>query len=287
MEDLIDLSVLEKSDGLLTGRIFTRLQLDILKKKLRKESLNNNEKTYYYKFIKPKIRAMMAFFEINELNIKGKEHIIESRILRATELLSKMKKKHKNKKIMISGSFLFNKNYNDIDVFVFTKYRKEDYIKGKIHVVFLPESSLDSMFFASISQISISNFSYTPNNDFRIDLKEMLQEYEILINHILNKEEYAKELRTFLLKTEYVSKSIILNPKQLYKLKNRLKNQKSSEILSNMFINTLLFGYKKRMLMDKLRQHIKGYAKLIKEYNSPKNLKVYTQTYRKVIELGT
>src|SRR3989338_4681496 len=72
-------------------------------------------------------------------------------------LKKKFKKIHKNKKIMISGSFLFSKKYNDIDLFIFTVYGKKDYIRGNVHVNFLPETALESLFFSSISQISVSN----------------------------------------------------------------------------------------------------------------------------------
>lgn len=285
MENYLNLEMLEKNSSLLVGRIFTEMQLNILKKKLQKKTLNSNERTYYYKFIKPKVRAMMAFFDISEINVKGREFFKENRLEEATKILSKLEQKHKGKKIIISGSFLFNKEYNDIDVFIFTKYTKEDYQKGKVHVTFLPESALDSLFFNSLSKISVSNFNYTIKDNFILELSDILQTYELLINTILNKEDYEKNLRDFILQTEYISKNVVLNPKQLYDIKEKLFH-KNIALLSNTFINTLALSYTTALLKSKLKMQISDYKKLLEEYKNSKNLPIYIDTYTKVIELA-
>ena len=280
MENLITLDMIDKNESILE-RIFTSLQLNILKKRLQKKELNANERTYYYKYIKPKLNAMFSFFSISEININGKEYMIDDRITEAVEILNKIKKKHKNKRIMISGSFLFNKDYNDIDVFIFTKYKKEDYNKGKVHVNFLPENAIGSLFFSSLSEVSISNFSYTNKNEFNVELTSVLQNYELLINSILNKENYQKELRDFLLNTEYISRGAILNAKQLYILRKKIKRIK---IISNILINALILGYNKSKL-NSLRKYIMDYRKLSEQYKSS-NLNEYIQTYERVIEIA-
>ena len=182
---------------------------------------------------------------------------------------------------MISGSFLFNKNYNDIDVFIFTKYEKEDYKKGKMHVNFLPENVIDSLFFSSLSEVSISNFYYIHKNEFNVELNNVLQNYELLINSILNKENYQKELRDFLLNTEYISTGVILNTKQLYNLRRKINR---TRIISNTLINALILGYNKNKL-NSLKKYIAGYRELLKQYKSS-NLNEYIQTYEKVIEIA-
>jgi hypothetical protein len=285
MENYVNLKLIEKNKALLEGRIFTKLQLIILTKKLQKKELNSNEKTYYYKFIKPKIRAMMAFFDINEINIKGKEFIKEQRIEEAIKLIHKLEQKHKGKKIILSGSFLFNEKYEDIDIFIFSKYNKEEYRKGKIHVTFLPESVLESLFFSSLCKISISNFKYTPKTEFNVELSSILQTYELLINTILNGEEYEKTLRDFVLQTEHTSKHLILNPKQLYDIKEKL-SRKTFNILSNMLINSLILSYDAKMLTTKLNVRLMDYKKLLTEYKTAGNLPVYIDTYSKVILLA-
>jgi hypothetical protein len=285
MENYLNLKLIEQNESALVNRIFTKMQFNILKKRLQNKTLNSNEKTYYYKFIKPKIRAMMIFFNIAEINIRGQEFIITSRLEKAINIIHKLEQKHKNQKIILSGSFLFNNDYNDIDVFVFSKYDKKDYQKGKIHVTFLKESALESLFFNSLCKISVSNFNYTTQNTFNIPLDNLFQTYELLINAILNKEEYKKNLRDFILQTEYVSSGVILNPKQLYTITHKFSSKKIT-ILSNKFINSLTLGYTNKILKTKLQTQVNEYKNLLLEYKTAKNLPIYIDTYSKVISLA-
>ena len=195
-----------------------------------------NERTYYYKYIKPKVSAMLSFSGIDEINVHGREHMLEERISKAVKILRQLSRKHKNKKIMASGSFLFSKEYNDLDFFVFTRYKKEDYRKGHLHVNFLPEAAIESLFFSSLSQISISNFIYKEKTGFAVSLQEVLQSYELLIDAILKKQEYAQELRDFLLKSEFASKRVILSSKQLYELKKKITYKNALKLLSDTLI---------------------------------------------------
>lgn len=286
MENLINLEMIEENEKMLVGRIFTRLQLDILKKKIQKKALDINERTYYYKYIKPKIKAMLSFVGMDTANISGKEDIIKERIPQAVKILNKFSRKHKNQKIMLSGSFLFNEKYNDIDIFIFSRYKKEDYKKGKLHANFLPESALDSLFFSSLSQISISNFRYAAKTEFTIKLEDILHIYELLINFALSKREYAPELREFFLEIEYLSKKVVLSPKQLYELRRTATHKNIIKLLSDTLVNSLLYGYSRKKIQHSLKQHICDYAKLLKEYKKARNLEVYIETYKEAIEVA-
>ncbi|MBS3158882.1 hypothetical protein J4206_06365 [Candidatus Woesearchaeota archaeon] len=286
MENLITIEMIEKNQDILLGRIFTKLQLNILKKKLNNKSLDTNEKTYYYKYIKPKVAAMLSFSGISEINIHGREHMLEERLPKAVKLLQQLSRKHKNKKIMASGSFLFSKKYNDIDFFVFTRYSKEDYRKGSLHVNFLPKSALDSIFFSSISQISISNFRYEAKTSFALTMQDVLQSYELLIDAVLRKQEFSKELRDFLMKAEFASKGVILSTKQLYELKKKITYKNAVKLLSDTLVNTLLYGYALKDIKSSLKEHIRDYTSLLKKYHNAKNLEVYITTYREAIQVA-
>ena len=191
-----------------------------------------------------------------------------------------MARKHKNQKIMISGSFLFSKRYNDIDIFVFSKYNKEDYRKGKVHINFLPESALDSLFFSSLSQISISNFKPTPKNEFNIKLTDVLQNYEILIEFALKNKEFMQELRTFLLEAEYISKGVILNTKQLHGLRKKINNKNTVKLISDTMVNSILYGYDNHKIKNILTSHMEECSSLVKQYPNAKNLEIYIKTYK-------
>lgn len=286
MENLITIEMIEQNQEMLLGRIFTRLQLNILKKKIQKKPLDINEKTYYYKYVKPKLKAMLSFSGITEVNINGKEHIIKERIPKAVKIIGQLSRKHKNKKIMVSGSFLFNKEYNDIDLFVFSRYNKEDYRKGMLHINFLPEAAIDSLFFSSISQISISNFRYALKTEFTIKIEDVLQAYELLMDFVLRKKEYINELRKFFLEIEYASKGVILSPKQLYGLRKKITYKNAVKLLSDTLVNSLLYGYARKKIQNNLRNYIADYSGLLRQYAHAKNLEVYINTYREAIKVA-
>ena len=286
MENLITLKQLQQNEHLLLKHIYTHLQLKILKKKIQHKLLDSNEKTYYYKFIKPKMKALLAFSGTEDIIIQNKELMIPERIMEAKRILQQMQRKHKTANILISGSFLFHKKFQDIDVFIFTKYHKEDYRWKKIQVNFLPESALDSLFFSSLCQISLSNFIPEPRKEFTISLKEALQTYEMLVNEIINKENYQIKLREFLLQTEYLSKKVILNPQQLYLLRKKFNQNKILLLLQKYFAENLALNYPKKELIP-LKTYLKDYQKLSKEYKESVNLNYYICTYQEALELAS
>ncbi len=286
MENLIRLNSVLKSEDVLRGRIFTSLQLEILKKKLKLKKLNSNEQTYYYKFIKPKLKAMLSLFDIEE-NIVGKENMIEERVPKAIKLVNEMKAKYKNKRVIVSGSYLFSEKYNDIDVFVFAKYLKEDYKKGKKHINFIPESALSSLFFSSLSKISVSNFAISPRREFSIEIGDLMQDYEMIVKFIMDGEDCKTEMRRLILSCEYMSKGTILNPRELYFLMQKFGNgKKIIPKLPYYFINSLLLGYGKDTLNVKMREQIENYSKMLKDYSKMDNINIYLSTYKKVLELA-
>jgi hypothetical protein len=261
------------------------MQISILKKKLRNIDLTRNEKTYYYKYIKPKILAMRKLLGLDNIIICGKEHIINERINKAVDIMHKIEHKHKNKKIMITGSFLFNKEYNDIDVFIFTKYTKQDYVKGKLHINYFPESTINALFFASISKISISNFQYENKENFDINIDNVLRSYENIIYMLETKQINIQDIRTFLITTEYYSKKVVLNPKQLSLYTKSIFERKIYEKITQKLINDLMILYDVA-LKKKLEYEIKQMKELLKKYNNAENFRKCITVYQKVIKLA-
>jgi len=286
MENLISLEQLQKNENLLRGHILTELQLQVLKKKIQNKQLNSNEKTYYYKFIKPKIKALLSLSGVEEINCRGKNVILQARMKKAKKIMQMMQNKHRKAKILISGSFLFQTEYNDIDIFIFTKYQKEDYHWKKVQITFLPERALESLFFSSLCQVSLSNFGFEPKTEFDIPLKEIMQNYELLINEIINKENYKKTLRDFLLQMEYISKKVILNPQQLYELRTKFMKRNVLELLQRYMVNNLVLSYSSKELYL-LKQLIDDYKNLNKEYKESINLQYYIKTYQEVMKIAS
>src|SRR3989344_675636 len=96
----ISLEQLERNEKELVPRIFTHNQITILKKKMKDRKLDVNERTYYYKFIKPKLESIQHLFGVYDFVVNGREHMIEKRIIEAQKIIRKMRLKHKNKRMM-------------------------------------------------------------------------------------------------------------------------------------------------------------------------------------------
>ena len=151
---------------------------------------------------------------------------------------------------------------------------------------FLPESAIDSLFFSSLSQISISNFRYTAKAGFSIRLEDALQAYELLIDAILRKKEYAKELRKFFLEIEYLSKKVILSSQQLYELRKKVNYKNAVKLLSDTLVNALLYGYTKEKIKHDLKEYIGDYTGLLKQYRNAENLEIYIKTYKEAVQVA-
>ncbi len=285
MENLT-LGMVNRAEKELQGRIFTSRQLEVLRKRLQHLPLTVTEKTYYYKFIKPKIEAMRSLWNISSRIMSGREHMLSERIPPAMRILKHMELKHKHQKILLSGSFLFQKEFRDIDVFIFSKYQKEDYRWKNMHISFLPESALTSLFFSSLAQISIGNFTPEKARDFTFSVTDVLGTYELLVNEIMQKEDYQKTLRDFLLQVEYLSKKVILNSQQLYELRKKFTGKNTLKLLSRHFVDGFLLGFSAKELPF-IRSEIEHYQKLQKEYKNSPNIQAYLETYHEVIALAS
>jgi len=151
-------------------------------------------------------------------------------------------------------------------------------------VTFLPESSMDSLLVSSLMKISVSNFIYDGYFSDDIMMEDLMQCYEILINHISQGDECSKELRDFILKAEYAGKRVVLDPKNLYFTKKNIENRKSSGIISGMLINAIVLGYDARKAKQKAKEMIDNYSSLKKQYKT-KILDIYTKAYEQVLEI--
>lgn len=281
--DSLTLVDLERVRPGLEGTLFTTRQLDVLAKRLKREKLTLTEKTYYYKFIRPKLQAAFALCHKDEIFLQGKEQIIPERRERALQIIRQFSRKHRNKKMLLTGSFLYSETYNDIDLFIFSKYKKEDYRWKNIHVTFLHEQMLSSLFAASLMQISVGNFLPISQSEFCVSMEDVLKSYELLVQEIVAREPYDKTLRTFLLQLEFRSKRTILNSPQLHQL--RQKFMKCPELIFRYAADSMALAFSKEEL-PKLRQQVSSYRQLQKVYRFSRNIPIYLKTYQEVIQLA-
>ncbi len=284
LENYLNIENLNRAKPNLVPHVFSQNYFNIIKLKLEDKKLSVNQRYYYNHFIKKKIEGIFELLDVNE-EVHGKEFILKNRLSKANKLLKKYSRKHKNMKILISGSFLYNERYNDVDVFVISKYDKEDYREGKVHVNYLPANIEKTLFFKSISAISVSNFKSKQKIEEKIDLKDLLSLYELVVLLILQKDDYLSELRNLILDAEYVSNHVVLNSMQLKRITNKIiKSKDPIKIINKYLISKIISSYSAASLKKTIKKFIKKNKVPEKGKKVPKNWKIYNTTYQEVLE---
>lgn len=285
LENLITIRNLESAKEYLIPHIFTENYYLILKKRLMKKKLSENEGYYYTHFIKKKIVGMMELFEISAM-VNGKQFIKKDRLQKAINLIKKYSRKHKNMRILISGSFLFSRKYNDIDIFVISKYNKEDYKEGIVHINYLPIDIEKTLFFKSIYSISIANFRSDIKIEEEFNVNDILHLYEIVVLLIMQKDKCLQELRDLIIRLEYISNKVILDAMQLKIITDKILNAKNPiQIISKYLIAKIINSYGRKILAKALSKFIEKNSAPEKGQEIYKNWKIYNQTYKEAREI--
>ena len=285
LENYIRLENLENSKRYLVPYIFTENYYNILKARLKRKKLSENETYYYNHFIKKKLKAIIELMEIDTI-FDGKEFIRKDRIDKAITLLKKYSRKHKGMKILISGSFLYSKKYNDIDIFIISKYDKEDYKEGNVHINYLPDDIEKTLFFQSINSISISNFKSETKIEEEFKAADILHLYEVVILLIMQKDNYLQELRDLIARLEYASNKVILNSMQLKIITDKIISSKNPiEVVNRYLIAKIINAYNRAVLRRTLSRFIQKNSFPEKGQKIYKNWKIYNQTYEEAIEV--
>ena len=131
----IDLEHFKEIKNKIVTVIFTRHQFDLIEKKLTNKTLTHSEKNEFSRTISRKMNAISLISNKEDIFIYGKEKIKKERLIKAKKYIKELTRKFKNKHILISGTFLYKKEYNYIDVFVVFKYEKEKYKLKKFHKI--------------------------------------------------------------------------------------------------------------------------------------------------------
>ncbi|MBW2969065.1 hypothetical protein KY314_03030 [Candidatus Woesearchaeota archaeon] len=155
------------------------------------------------------------------------EQIIQQRLQKAKDILNNINAKH----CFITGSFLFKKNYKDIDVFVISRTKKKlEPINKKIKITILDFNELHSLFYHSVSKSCIAK-SILPTKSVKATISDYWQVINEAVPSLLNqKNKFHKTIRYLILYTEYFKTGEILDTFKLSKMIHSFKNYK--EILS-------------------------------------------------------
>ncbi len=132
---------------------------------------------------------------------------LPERIKAAQEILESLPVKY----AFITGSFLYSKKYNDIDVFILSRTKK--HLPKNLKITFLDFNDLSSLLYHSLSKSCVAK-SILPTKPLKVTLSDYWQVLNETIPTILNTKE-KKDLRNLFLYSEYFRSSEILDSYQL------------------------------------------------------------------------
>ena len=140
------------------------------------------------------------------------ENIIKERIEEAQNILGSIPAKY----CFISGSFLFKKEYKDIDVFVISRTKKEiNCINKKINIIRIDFNDLHSLFYHSASKSCIAK-NILPKKPLKVTIADYWGVINEAVPTILNeKNKYHKNIRFLILYTEYFKNKKILDMSEI------------------------------------------------------------------------
>lgn len=151
------------------------------------------------------------------------QKVLKERIRLAEELLSQIPAKY----CFITGSFLYKEKYNDIDVFVISRSKKEFKVKNeKVKITIIDFNDLYSLFYHSVSKSCIAK-NLLPQRP----LKATISDYWNVINEAIptlmnEKDMFHKNVRFLILYTEYFRTGEVLDTFQLAQRISQFKDYK-------------------------------------------------------------
>jgi hypothetical protein len=259
--------------------IFTKKQIKVLKKYKEKKKLTNAEKKALYTSITKKVKALelIKIEKENEFYINGRNKIIPERLEKAKELIKLYSKKYN--KVFISGSFLFSKKYNDIDIFIIRERKYDEKWKNKEHIIFLTEKRLQNPVFQSAALISVSNF-IIPNKITKKSLKlgDLMSSYHESAIEIIENQDRSMT-RFIIFSYGLHLKNKIIDGSEL---KDRINNLNLGE-LDSMVKEMLKKFFSSSYLYVELHDYIKTLNKTIKTEKNIEHLKRYKSVYEEII----
>lgn len=247
----------------LVPAIFTKRQVDLVQKYSQHQKFTPSEQAYFYSAIRRKMEALSSLQE--EYYVTGTEMLPE-RIKQAKKILKELG----YEKAFISGSFLFKKKYNDLDIFIVRKRRKS-FHKGKQHFTFITPKDLHQPIFVSAAKYSVANFPAVVKTDLsKNKADDLLFIYQWVINQVLEGED-QKELRDLLLQYSLQvekkvpdARSLDLNVQEFKMLP---QDERINEV--NLIVReTLLKMYSTRYLYQIISKFQRNIQELGKEYKT-------------------
>jgi hypothetical protein len=159
----------------------------------------------------------------------------------------------------ITGSFLYKEKYNDIDVFVVSRTKKQIQIPNKkVKITILDFNDLYSLFYHSITKSCIAK-NILPIKPLKVTLSDYWHVINETIPTILN-DKNKKDMRFLVLYTEYFKNGTVLDTVELAEKIIRLNNTKEIPESINMT--------SKKTYLKKFFYTQAGFYKNLREYKA-------------------
>lgn len=275
------LSYVLVKEELFVPLLFTIKQINILKKYDKQIKLSNAERKALYTSIKKKMEALNSIWVEQkdiEFYINNPDSIISERLKEAYAIVEEYSKKYD--KVFISGSFLFSKKYNDIDIFITqTRGYKEEW-QGNKHIIFLPQRKLFEPLFQSASLISVSNFAIPREiKKKRPVLSEVMGLYHEAVIEYIKKDKKPEAMRRLVFEYTLFCHNKILNGKELNNLLENVDVSSLNKIIKE-FCKKL---FSKSYLYVELHTYINTLNESIKNIKLNKHLIIFRNTYEDLL----
>ena len=262
--------------SLFVPSLFTDKQVNLIQKYLQRTPLTATERTYLYSTIKRKVSALQSLQQ--EYYVRG-EGMIPERVEAAKKILQELGKPQ----AFISGSFLYRKEYNDIDVFIIGKKRAA-YYQDKKHITIITEKDLHRPLFISTAKYSVATFEAVKEAiPHRAYFDEIMFLYQWLINQLLEGEN-LKELRDLIFWHYLHVKKELLDARSLEVETQEIKNlnQEGKIKMINSITKELLLGlYSSTYLYNALSRFFQSVKEMAKGYNTA-NIPIFLNFSREV-----
>jgi len=272
--------VLQKKE-LFVPLIFTEKQFNILEKYNNHIKLLNAEKKSLYTSIKRKMEALSSFSreqKDKEYLINNPNKLILGRLAEAKRIIVAYSKKYN--KVFIAGSFLFSKEFNDIDIFIIRERGyKEKWDKNK-HIIFLSEKRLTNPVFQSASLISISNFILPRKiKKKKPSLSELMTTYHEAVIEYIRKEKKPESMRRLIFEYNLFCKNRIINGKELKEISEKIELDDLGMLIKELCKKL----FSKNYLYVEIHTYIKTLKESIKNIRPNAHLIRFKNTYEEII----
>lgn len=288
----LDLKRFREIKGEIVPAVFTEHQFCLIEKKFSGKKMSASEKNEFSRTVSRKMNAISRIAgKENEFFAYGGKKMIQKRVEKAKKYVKKFARQFKNKHVIIGGSFLHSRKFNDIDIFVVSKYNKDDFNDGKFHINYISEDDFGSLFFRSLSKICISNrkIDFYPLNE-KINLDTLIALYQEVFSDLGRKfRGIRKTLRDFLLQAFFIGNRSILDSQGLKIMSDSImKHKKPEEIIKNIFVNAVVLGVERKKAVKAMKKMVSSYKSVMKEY--PQHKKHYlniTEAFERVLSIET